>query len=139
LSRPGQDQPWTIGLVQPFIESYPVVTRGKYEKDFYDGFESEMEEVFGSENVHAELAIAYGNSLKIDFHLGHPQREGVGVEWKLPTSNAEVQRAIGQMDQYRERYADRLLLVLVPDFLEKAQVQMFTDQARSKNIAVVVK
>lgn len=139
LSRPGQDQLWTVGLVQPFIESYPIIKRGEYEKDFYDAFENEMEEVFGSENVHAELAIAYGNSLKIDFHLGHPQREGVGVEWKLPTSNAEVQRAIGQMDQYRERYADRLLLVLVPDFLEKAQVQMFTDQARSKNITVVVK
>ena len=65
--------------------------------------------------------------------------DGVGVEFKLPTSNAEVQRAIGQMDQYRERYADQLIIVLVPDFLEKAQTQMFTDQARAKSIAVVIK
>lgn len=130
---------WSAGLVAPFIEFYPIVQRGKYEKDYYAAFEDEMEEVFGAENVHAEMAIAYGTSLKIDFHLGHSDREGVGVEWKVPTSTSEVQRAIGQLDQYRERYSDRLILVLVPDFIGKAQVQMFLGQVKAKGIAVVVK
>ena len=139
LERPRGDGPWTAALVMPFIEAYPILKRGEYEKDYYEAFESEMAEVFGPENVHAQLAIAHGNTLKIDFHLGHPQRDGVGVEWKVPTSTSEVQRAIGQMDQYRERYADRLILVLVPEFLEKAQAQMLRDQAAVKGIAVVVK
>jgi hypothetical protein len=133
------DLVWSAGLVAPFIEFYPIVKRGERESDFYDTFEDEMEGVFGAENVHAQLAIAYGNSLRIDFHLGHPQREGVGVEWKMPGSTSDVQRAIGQMEQYRDRYADRLILVLVPDFIGKTQTQMFTDQATAKGITVVVK
>ena len=139
LARPNGSHSWTAALVAPFIEVYPVLRRGDYEKDYYNAFESEMEEVFGSENVHSQLAVANGNILKIDFHLGHPQGEGVGVEWKVPTSTSEVHRAIGQMDHYKQQYADRLILVLVPHLLEKAQAQMFTDQARAKNIAVILK
>jgi len=141
VSRRSKDQPisWTVATVAPFIEFYPITKRGSYERDFYGAFANEMDEVFGEENIHEQLAIAYGNPLRIDFHLGHPQGQGVGVEFKLPQNNGDIQRALGQLDQYRERYADRLILVLFPDFVDKAQVRLLTDQAVGKGIELMLK
>lgn len=137
FSRPTAGAEWSVGVVKPFIEHYPILKRGKYERDFYDAFQDEMTEVFGSANVHPELAIAYGNTLKIDFHIGAASGKGVGVEWKVPTSNSELQRAIGQLDQYRERYASNLVVVLVPDSISEAQKQLFGAAAASRGIDVV--
>jgi hypothetical protein len=128
-----------LATIQPYVEWYPIIKRGSYEKDFYQAFVEEMEEIFGNEFVHKELAIAFGSTLKVDFHLGHPQREGVGVEFKMPTNNSEIQRALGQLDQYKQRYRDNMLIVLFPDFLDTARKILFRDQVSAKGIAVVIK
>lgn len=125
--------------VLPFVQWYPVLKDGKYEKDYYGEFYDEMSDLFGSLNVHEQLAIAYGNTLKIDFHIGHPQRGGVGIEFKMPTSNGEIQRALGQLDQYMNHYKEEVIVVLLPDFLTDAQLQLFLDELKRKEITVVVK
>ena len=129
----------TLEKVLPFIDWHLIPRRGKYEQDFYDGFLDEMEEVFGHDYVHEQLPIAFGSTLKIDFHIGHPQREGVGIEFKMPDNNSDLQRALGQMDQYKTRYGAQLLLVLFPDWLQKSHVTLFLDQLREKNIAAITK
>ena len=130
-----------IELVRPFIEWHLIVKRGRYEKDFYPGFFDELEEIFGAQHVHEQLAIAHGTTLKIDFHIGHPQREGegVGVEFKMPANNSDIQRALGQMGQYKIRYGERLLVVLFRDYLDNAQVELFIDQLAKNGIAVIPK
>lgn len=94
---------------------------GTHEADYYDACVEEMEEIFDENVVHEQLRIAYGSSLKIDFYIGHPQHGGVGVEFKRPKTNSELQRALGQVQQYKTRYGDQLLIVLVPDDIDKAQ------------------
>jgi hypothetical protein len=139
LNRPGDKQPVTIESVRPFVEWYPILKRGKYEKEFYPAFAEEMEEIFGEEKVHEQYAVAHGNSLKVDFHLGHPQESGVGIEFKLPINNAELQRGIGQLGQYKTRYGENLILVLIPDFIDKTQQVMFTDACRQVGVTVLLK
>jgi hypothetical protein len=126
-------------IVRPFINWYPITKRGQYEKDFNPGFFEEMEEIFGEDSVHEQYAVAHGNSLRINFHLGHPQEHGVGVEFKLPTSNSELQRGIGQLGQYKKRYENSLILVLLPDFIDKAQALLFMDACRDAGVSVVLK
>ena len=125
--------------VLPFVQWYPIMKNYEYEKDYYKDFHEEMSEAFGLHNVHSQLAIAYGNTLKIDFHIGHPQQGGVGVEFKMPTNNSELQRALGQMDQYGSRYKTELIVVIIPDFLSPAQVELFVGELGRKNITAVVK
>jgi hypothetical protein len=128
-----------LATVRPFVQWYPIVKRGAHEADYYDAFAEEMEEVFDESVVHGQLPIAYGSSLKIDFHIGHPQQGGVGVEFKRPKTNSELQRALGQVQQYKTRYGDQLLIVLVPDDIEKAQKTLFLDSCKLAGIDVVVK
>jgi len=97
----------------------------------------DMIDVFGDQYVHAQLPIAMG--LKIDFHLGHPQSKGVGIEFKMPASTADTQRAIGQIQQYKAVYGDQLLLVLLPDKLDKAKETFFAEQVASQGVRVLVK
>jgi hypothetical protein len=139
LNRPDDKLRITVESVRPFVEWYPLLKRGQYEKEFYPAFAEEMEEILGEENVHEQYAIAHGNPLKIDFHLGHPQEHGVGVEFKLPINNAELQRGIGQLSQYKNRYGEHLILVLLPDFIGKAQQIMFTDACRQAGVTVLLK
>lgn len=141
LSRPAAwtESLFTVERLGPFVEWHMVTKRGEYEKDLYPAFAEEMEEVFGEDFVHSQLPIAFGTTLKIDFHLGHPQREGVGVEFKMPSNNADIQRAIGQMDQYRARYGENLVVVLFPDFLDKAQQMLFIDKLSERKIQVILK
>src|SRR5262249_55669011 len=63
IARPTTDAEWTLGLVKPFVEHYPILKRGQYERDYYDAFQDEMTDVFGVPNVHPQLAIAYGTAL----------------------------------------------------------------------------
>jgi len=126
-------------LVLPFVAWYPIRRRGEYENDYYDAFEDEMVELFDEEYVHPQYAVAHGSTLKIDFHIGRPQQPGVGVEFKRPTNNNELQRALGQMDQYLAAYEPNLIVVLIPDALNKAQETLFVDALRGKGIATVVK
>jgi hypothetical protein len=133
------DTSLTTLLSRPFIEWHLVTKRPEYERDFYPPFFEDMEETFGHTHVHEQLPIAFGSTLKIDFHLGHPQREGVGIEVKMPANNSDLQRALGQMDQYQTRYRDQLLVVLLPDLLNKAQVTLFVDKLNEKGISVIIK
>jgi hypothetical protein len=55
----------------------------------------------------------------------------------MPTSNSELQRAIGQMDQYRERYGPNLILVLLADFISEAQKQLFVSAATTRGIEII--
>ena len=57
----------------------------------------------------------------------------------MPANNSEVQRALGQMDQYQAHYRDQLLVVLLPDLLNKAQVTLFVDKLAEKGIPVFTK
>lgn len=125
--------------VLPFVQWYPIMKNYEYEKDYYKDFHEEASEVFGLHSVHDQLAIAYGNTLKVDFHIGHPQQGGVGVEFKMPTNNSELQRALGQMDQYGSRYQTELIVVIIPDFLSPAQVELFVGELGRKNITAVMK
>ncbi len=138
LSHPAGSE-FNIELVRPFVEWHLIVKRGAYEKDFYEGFFNEMEEVFGAQYVYQQLPIAHGTTLKVDFHLGHPQEEGVGIEFKMPASNSELQRALGQMDQYQSRYGRQLIVILFPDRLDKALIKLFVDQLAEKSIVVIMK
>lgn len=139
LPKPQEVRTITKEIVLPFVQWYPLLKVGQYEKDYYQDFYDEMSDLFGPLNVHEQLAIAHGNILKIDFHLGHPQQGGVGIEFKMPTSNGEIQRALGQLDQYVNRYGKELIIVLLPAFLKEAQLQLFLDELERKDVAVVVK
>jgi len=57
----------------------------------------------------------------------------------MPNSNSELQRAIGQMDQYRDRYGNNLILVLLTDFLKETEKQLFLNAAQSRGIEVLEK
>lgn len=126
-------------LVLPFVTWYPLRKKGGYESDYYESFDGEMVELFGEECVHPEYPVAHGSTLKIDFHIGRPQQPGVGVEFKKPANNSELQRALGQMDQYVAAYGLNLIVVLIPDAVNKAQETLFVDALRGKGIATVVK
>jgi hypothetical protein len=110
-----------------------------HEADYYGAFAEEMEEVFDETIVHEQLPIAYGSSLKIDFHIGHPQQGGVGIEFKRPKTNSELQRALGQLQQYKTRYGDQLLIILIPDDIDKAQRTLFVDSCKLVGIQLVTK
>ncbi len=126
-------------LVLPFVTWYPVRKKGEYESDYYESFDGEMMEVFGEECVHHEYPVAHGSTLKIDFHIGRPQQPGVGVEFKRPANNSELQRALGQMDQYLAAYGPNLIVVLMPDAINKAQETLFVEALRGKGIVTAVK
>lgn len=133
------DAPLTIDQVIPFVEWHQILKRGRYEKDFYAPFAEDMAECFGEGLVHEQLPVASGNTLRIDFHIGHPQQPGVGVEFKMPTNNGELQRALGQIDQYMSRYGQNLIVVLFPDWIEGAQLTLFREQVASKGATVILK
>lgn len=124
-------------VVSPIIEWSPVLHDYDYEKDYYAEFADEMTEIFGSDNVHEQHPVAHGTTLKIDFHIGHPQKGGVGVEFKMPTNNSELQRALGQMDQYVSRYQSELIVVLYSKFLDDAKSQLFVEELEKKNIECI--
>jgi hypothetical protein len=129
----------TVSTVRPFVQWYPIVKRGGHEADYYGAFAAEMEEIFDASVVHEQWPMAHGSSLKIDFHIGHPQHGGVGVEFKRPNTNSELQRALGQLQQYKTRYGDQLLIVLVPDDIDRAQKTLFLDSCKLVGIEVIVK
>ena len=143
LEKKGKGQgrhyhPW-LDLIrsQPFIEMYPILKRGQYEQDLYGPFQDEMIEIFGVNHVHPQLAIAYGTTLKIDFHIGLASGAGVGIELKMPNSNSELQRAIGQIDQYRDKYGNNLVMVLLADFMKEAEKQLFLNAAKARGVEIL--
>lgn len=124
--------------VLPFLRWYPLLKVPDREKDLYDSFAVEMTELFTEKNVHEQFPVAYGAALKIDFHIGHPNEGGVGIEFKMPKSNSEVQRALGQVDQYLVHYRDDLIVIFIPAYLKTADKQNFLDELARKNIEVVL-
>lgn len=118
--------------VMPFLAWMPLNKRGEYEKDFYPAIEDELTEVFGA--VYSQLPVAHGSTLKIDFHVGEPTGFGVGVEVKMPTNNSDVQRALGQIDQYQRRYGENLILFVVADFLKPETVRILQEDLLRKGV-----
>ena len=139
LPRLSPDAPIEVSVVARFLAWYPVVKWGSYEKDYYPSIEDELSELFGNDRVHSQRSLAHGTTLKIDFHVGHPQCDGVGIEVKLPTNNSEVQRGLGQVDQYVQAYGANLVFLLIPDFLDSAAKVLMTEQLTAKGVTIVVK
>lgn len=125
----------TAACVMPFLGCMPITKRGKYEKDYYAVIRDELEEVFSS--VYEQLPVAHGSTLKIDFHVGDPTGHGVGIEVKLPMNNSDVQRALGQIDQYQRRYQDNLILFVLQDFLKPEARHFMREELNRKGIRAV--
>ena len=130
---------FTVDSVLPYVDWHLVMRERGYERDLYPGFQEDMQDLFGPQRVHEQLPVASGTNLKIDFHLGHPLLGGVGVVFKLPTNTADLQRAIGQIEQYQGRYAENLIVVLFPRLLDNAQSTAFVARLSEKGVAVVCK
>jgi hypothetical protein len=129
-----------LQTVLTFTRWYPLLAPLQTERDAYPDFEDEMIEVFGEDRVHRQHIVAHGNGLRIDFHIGQPHGRGVGVEFKMPKSNADLQRAVGQLDQYQTAYPDgNLIMVLIDDGLPAAMRIPFEEVLRKRGISTVVK
>ncbi|MGA2711325.1 MAG: hypothetical protein ABSF86_23335 [Steroidobacteraceae bacterium] len=128
----------SAAVVAPYLGWFPVPRTGNYEKQFYPAIYNELQEIFG-DVVYEQLPVAHGSTLKIDFHLGDPQGHGVGIEVKMPVSNADVQRSLGQLDQYQRRYGDNLILFILQDFLKPEILSFFIESLKGKGLAVVVR
>jgi hypothetical protein len=138
LPRVNQASPnLSATLVMPFLAWFPITKNGDYEKNYYPVIHDALTEVFGGV-VYDQQAIAHGTTLKIDFHVGDPQGIGVGIEVKMPTSNSEVQRALGQIDQYQRRYGSELILfVLLNNFLKPDGLHFFQEELKRKSVRAV--
>lgn len=128
----------TAATIVPFLGWFPMPSGGNYEKDFYPVILDELCDVFGPV-VYEQVAVAHGNTLKIDFHVGDLHGHGVGIEVKMPTNNADVQRAQGQLDQYKQRYGSELILFIISDLLEPKILDSFKAELTRKNINTVVR
>ncbi len=124
-----------------FVDWYPHYQSKTNERELYGDFADAMMDVFGEELVHEQVPVAHGVSLKIDFHIGSvvPGEQGIGIEFKVPGNNSDIQKAMGQLDQYHRRYGQSLLLVVFDDFVQQKHLQPFLHDLRSKGIGHVVK
>ena len=125
--------------ILPYVQWYPIPRNKNYERDYYDEFCDEMVEIFGKDKVHEQYVVAHGKPLKIDFHIGHPQETGVGIEFKMPTSQGDIQRAFGQLDDYLTRYGRNLIVVLFANFMSQTEIAMFLETLKTKGIETVIK
>ncbi len=125
--------------ILPFVQWYPILKNKNYERDYYQEFCDEMAEIFGKDKVHEQYVVAHGKALKIDFHLGHPQETGVGIEFKMPTSQGDIHRAFGQLDDYLTRYGRNLIVVLFTNFTSQTEIAMFLETLKTKGIDTVIK
>jgi hypothetical protein len=69
--------------------------------------------------------------------VGDPQGDGVGIEVKMPKNNADIQRMLGQLDQYERRYGENLLLFVLQDLLKPELVHFAQDTLKSKRVRSV--
>jgi hypothetical protein len=131
----------TVEDVYRAVDWYPHYKSKDYESQLYDDFFSTMTYIFNDELVHEQVVVARGAALKIDFHIGSavPGQGGVGVEFKMPASNSDVQKAMGQLGQYQSVYGQSLLVVVFPDFLQPKHLQPFFHDLASRGIAYIVK
>jgi hypothetical protein len=129
----------TLDAVRLAATFYPLMTHGN-ERDVCNEFEKEASEMWPS-LVHPQYAVAHGTVLRIDFHIGIAGKPGIGVEFKVPRSNADLQRAKGQLDQYLVAYPDRRLLLVVVDdqSLPVATMQTFEADMRARGASIVIK
>jgi hypothetical protein len=124
-----------------FAGWHPLYQTRATEKAHYPDFADAMSDVFGEALVHTQVPVAHGSTLKIDFHIGSmvPGQPGVGVEFKRPANNSDLQRAIGQLGQYQSRYGESLIVVVLADIIEHKHLQPFVHELTLKRITHVVK
>ncbi len=131
--------PTSVAL-QAAAQLYPVLAKST-ETDFCREFADEASEVWPG-LVHSQFPIiTHGRVLKIDLHIGLPNKPGFGVEFKVPRTNSDVQRALGQLDQYLVGYPDgRLMLVVIDDFhLPEAALYSFAEAVRARGVPTIMK
>ncbi|MSQ60816.1 MAG: hypothetical protein EXR36_14550 [Betaproteobacteria bacterium] len=125
--------------VIPFVRWHQIVKPEKTESAYYGPFYEDMADAFGEDWVHEQFPMSQGVGWKIDFHLGHPQRGGIGIEFKMPRSAPDMDRAFGQIDSYQAVYEERLLVVLLADHLDAAKQSHFVAHMEAKQIRAMVK
>jgi hypothetical protein len=123
----------TAAHVMPFLGCMPLNIRADLERDFYPVLLDELTEVLDG-RVFEQLPVAHGSTLKIDFHVGDPQGHGVGIEVKMPKNNADIQRTLGQLDQYQRRYGGHLLLFVIQEFLKPEIVHLAQDALKARGV-----
>jgi len=125
--------------VRAVASAYPILAR-RTEAAYCDEFEEEANEIWPA-RVHRHYPITNGTALRIDFHIGAAGTDGIGVEFKVPRKNSDIQRAKGQLDQYLAAYpAGRLVVVVIDDgHLSEAALSLFERDARSRGVHVVRK
>jgi hypothetical protein len=130
----------TAGDVMPVLGWFPIPNCGDYERDYYPVIHDELCEVFGDDRVAEELAVGHGSSiLKIDFHVGDSSGKGVGIEVKMPSTMADVQRALGQLSQYQSHYGTELVLLVLQDFLKPETLRFFQDELARREVRTVIR
>jgi len=130
----------TADDVMPVLGWFPIPNCGDYEKDYYPVISDELCEVFGDDSVAEELAVGHGSGiLKIDFHVGDPAGKGVGIEVKMPSTMAGVQRALGQVAQYQSHYGGELILLVLQNFLKPETLRFFQDELVRREVRTVVR
>jgi len=131
----------TAQEVYRLVNWYPHYQTKDRERALYDEFFNTMTHVFGEDLVHEQMAVAHGTTLKIDFHIGSavPGQGGVGVEFKMPATNSDVQKAMGQLGQYQKAYGQSLIVVVFPDLVQPKHLQPLFHDLASRGIAYVVK
>lgn len=138
ISPPISASALSVSTVASILGWFPLSDLGDYEKDYYPIIRDELVEALG-DIVFEQLPVAHGSTLKIDFHVGEPHGQGIGVEVKFPQSNADVQRAIGQLEQYQRRYGANLVLLILQGLAKREVMSYFLESLKSRGIAVVVR
>jgi hypothetical protein len=138
LPRRSPKAPLTLDAVLPFVEWYPIYQQRDYEKEHYADFKHVMVDIFGEDAVLEQEAVAHGSSLKIDFHIGD-SAGGVGVEFKMPANNSDIQKALGQVGQYQSRYGASLIVVIFPHLIDKKHELQFVRELSQRSVTHVTK
>jgi hypothetical protein len=125
--------------VIPILGWVPLPRAAEYEKEFYPIIRDELREVFGDVVYEQYPVSPAGSTLKIDFHVGDPRGHGVGIEVKLPMNATDVQRAKGQLEDYRRRYGDNLILFVLGGLARPDVLDSFVADLKEKKIATVVR
>ena len=123
--RPGLDS------VARFIDEWRPTK--PYEKE--EGYEIELEmrlrNTFGDKCVKNQMHVLDG---RIDIDV-----MGIGIELKVPTNKAMLQRLVGQARMYRKHYGPNLVVVIITGKAKLQDILAFKSDLEEDGIKVLVK